>query len=256
MGMGKTIQAISLILENPRNDQPTKQQPTLKGKSKKAAQSASAIQGGTLVVCPLVAVMQWKSEIERFVERDHLSIYIHHGPKRSDLVEKIASYDVVLTTYSIIESEVRATLGAMKVSCKYCKRKFLPERLVLHNKYFCGPDAKKTALQDRQQTKKKKGKRAAGEESESEDDLKKPTKKRVDKKPVIEILDDSEDEDVKTSKSAKKGKSPLHQIHWTRIVLDEAHYIKDRKCNTARGVFELKADYRWCLTGNAIGGIS
>jgi DNA repair protein RAD16 len=265
MGMGKTLQAIALIIENPRiDDEPVPESNVTKAskaRSQKAGFSKTTVRGGTLVVCPLVAVTQWKSEIERFVEANRLSIYIHHGPKRHDLVEKIAAYDIVLTTYSIIESEARKTLGWEKVPCKYCKKKYLPDKLILHNKYFCGPNAKKTMLQDRQQTKKPK-KRAAGEEDDTdsdEDDLKKPVKGKKSKKPVRKNQkkkkgadSEEEDDDLDDSPQRKqKGKSPMHQIHWTRIVLDEAHYIKDRRCNTARGVFELKSDFKWCLTGTA-----
>ncbi|KAL4095121.1 hypothetical protein PRIC1_008499 [Phytophthora ramorum] len=218
MGMGKTIQAISLVLENVREK--------------------------------AVAVMQWKSEIERFVEPGHLSVYIHHGPKRLDSVEKIASYDIVLTTYSIIESEIRKTLGWSKVACKYCGKKYLPDKLVSHNKYFCGPNARKTALQDKQQKKKPK-KTAAGETSEEEenDDLKKPVQKSRGR---ANPRSKKKDDDKTPSLQKTKGKSPLHHIKWTRIVLDEAHYIKDRNCNTARGVFELKSTYKWCLSGTPL----
>ncbi|KAG2759818.1 ATP-dependent helicase [Phytophthora cactorum] len=237
MGMGKTIQAISLMLENVREK--------TSGKAAKSRNSPT-VHGGTLVVCPLVAVMQWKSEIERFVEPGLLSVYIHHGPKRLDSVEKIASYDIVLTTYSIIESEIRKTLGWAKVACKYCGKKYLPDKLVSHYKYFCGPDARKTALQNKQQRKNPK-KKAAGESSEEEDDddLKKPARKPKGRAK-------KNDDGKKATLQMAKGKSPLHQIQWTRIVLDEAHYIKDRNCNTARGVFELKSTYKWCLSGTPL----
>jgi len=245
MGMGKTIQAISLLLENVREG----------GKTAKA-RKASGVRGGTLVVCPLVAVMQWKSEIERFVEPGHLSVYIHHGPKRLDSVDKIAAYDIVLTTYSIIESEIRKTLGWAKVACQYCGKKYLPDKLVSHNKYFCGPDARKTALQDRQEKKRPKQKRAAGESSDEEEDEdvargggswgRRASKAKSAK---------SKPEEKKLSLQKTKGKSPLHQIEWTRIVLDEAHYIKDRNCNTARGVFALKSTYKWCLSGESDCGL-
>ncbi|KAF5320985.1 hypothetical protein D9619_001153 [Psilocybe cf. subviscida] len=49
-----------------------------------------------------------------------------------------------------------------------------------------------------------------------------------------------------------KEKSPLHQIHWRRVVLDEAHNIKERSSNTAKGAFELKATSRWCLSGTPL----
>jgi SNF2 family DNA or RNA helicase len=36
------------------------------------------------------------------------------------------------------------------------------------------------------------------------------------------------------------------------LQLDEAHNIKERSCNTAKAAFELKADYRWCLSGTPL----
>ncbi|CAE6511630.1 unnamed protein product [Rhizoctonia solani] len=45
-----------------------------------------------------------------------------------------------------------------------------------------------------------------------------------------------------------KEKSPLHGVKWRRIILDEAHNIKERSTNTAKAAFELKSDYKWCLS--------
>ncbi|KAJ3969416.1 SNF2 family N-terminal domain-containing protein [Lentinula raphanica] len=49
-----------------------------------------------------------------------------------------------------------------------------------------------------------------------------------------------------------KEKSPIHQIEWNRVVLDEAHNIKDRASNTAKAAFELQAASRWCLSGTPL----
>jgi DNA repair protein RAD16 len=49
-----------------------------------------------------------------------------------------------------------------------------------------------------------------------------------------------------------KEKSPLHAVEWGRIVLDEAHNIKERATNTAKATFELRAKYRWCLSGTPL----
>lgn len=49
-----------------------------------------------------------------------------------------------------------------------------------------------------------------------------------------------------------KEKSPLHHIQWKRIVLDEAHNIKERSTNTARAAFQLQADFKWCLSGTPL----
>ena len=41
-------------------------------------------------------------------------------------------------------------------------------------------------------------------------------------------------------------------MRWRRIVLDEAHAIKDRSCNTAKAVFALTSKYRWALSGTPL----
>ncbi|QNQ01433.1 YALIA101S02e22848g1_1 [Yarrowia lipolytica] len=47
-------------------------------------------------------------------------------------------------------------------------------------------------------------------------------------------------------------KSPLHQVQWGRVVLDEAHNIKDRASNTARAAFNLNTEKRLCLSGTPL----
>lgn len=47
-------------------------------------------------------------------------------------------------------------------------------------------------------------------------------------------------------------KSVLHSIKFHRIVLDEAHNIKDRQAGTSRAVFMLNAKYRLCLSGTPL----
>ncbi|EMD41151.1 hypothetical protein CERSUDRAFT_131728 [Gelatoporia subvermispora B] len=49
-----------------------------------------------------------------------------------------------------------------------------------------------------------------------------------------------------------KEKSPVHAIHWNRVILDEAHNIKERQTNTAKATFELQSNYRWCLSGTPL----
>ena len=49
-----------------------------------------------------------------------------------------------------------------------------------------------------------------------------------------------------------KKDSLLHSVEYYRIILDEAHSIKDRNCNTAKAAFNLNATYRWCLSGTPL----
>ncbi|CAI9787788.1 unnamed protein product [Fraxinus pennsylvanica] len=54
----------------------------------------------------------------------------------------------------------------------------------------------------------------------------------------------------KTSGKKEKGldRSILHSVLWDRIVLDEAHYIKNDRSNTAKAVFDLQSSYKWALS--------
>ncbi|KAF5371952.1 hypothetical protein D9615_008067 [Tricholomella constricta] len=141
MGMGKTIQIIALFVTDGVKP--------------------------NLVVAPTVAVMQWRNEIESHT--DGLKVLVWHGSSRESDIKELKKYDVVLTTYAVMES---------------CFRK-------------------------QQSGFKRKG-------------------------------------------MIVKEKSPLHEIHWHRIVLDEAHNIKERSTNTAKAAFQLKSNYRWCLSGTPL----
>jgi len=49
-----------------------------------------------------------------------------------------------------------------------------------------------------------------------------------------------------------KKKDALFRVKWWRIVLDEAHNIKNRKTKAAQGCCALEGKYRWCLTGTPL----
>jgi DNA repair protein RAD16 len=69
---------------------------------------------------------------------------------------------------------------------------------------------------------------------------------------VLESSFRRENSGFKRKGELHKEPSLLHKIKWHRVILDEAHNIKDRGCNTARGAFALKATYRWCLSGTPL----
>ncbi|KAF9453312.1 hypothetical protein P691DRAFT_658741 [Macrolepiota fuliginosa MF-IS2] len=51
---------------------------------------------------------------------------------------------------------------------------------------------------------------------------------------------------------SKKVKNALFQIKWFRIVLDEAHNIKNHNTKGAIACCELKGHFKWCLTGTPL----
>lgn len=57
-----------------------------------------------------------------------------------------------------------------------------------------------------------------------------------------------------TQLSSKSGpaSSPLFSLKFFRIILDEAHSIKNRQSKTAKACYELSAEHRWALTGTPI----
>ncbi|XP_018490935.1 ATP-dependent helicase rhp16-like [Raphanus sativus] len=191
MGMGKTIQAISLVLAR-----------------REAARALfREAVGCTLVICPLAALSHWSDEIERYTSPGSTKVLVYHGPKRDKNAEEFKKYDFVLTTYPTVESEYRGCIVSLKEQCEYCNKWFYPAKLVNHKSYYCGPSAVETSKQSKQKKKK--------------------------------IPDAGK-------------KSILHSIKWNRIILDEAHIIKERHRNTAKAVFALKAFYRWALSGTPL----
>ncbi|KAH0828319.1 SNF2 family N-terminal domain containing protein [Fonsecaea pedrosoi] len=91
MGLGKTLQSIALMLERPPAD--NKPCPTL-------------------VVAPVALMHQWKREIEKMVRpRYRLNVFILHGESRKITWTALKAYDVVLTTYGLLTSELKRKLA-------------------------------------------------------------------------------------------------------------------------------------------------
>lgn len=89
MGLGKTIEALALILANP---------PTPNAKYKT-----------TLIIAPVALLQQWKREIRDKVKPDAaLKVWVLHGAKTRDMSwHRIRDYDVVLCTYGKLAAEYK-----------------------------------------------------------------------------------------------------------------------------------------------------
>ncbi|KAF7376249.1 DNA repair protein rad5 [Mycena sanguinolenta] len=62
----------------------------------------------------------------------------------------------------------------------------------------------------------------------------------------------SDDKDSAPSKKKKKVEKSLFDIRWKRIVLDEAHTIRNPKTKMAKGAYALTAQRRWALAATPI----
>ncbi|MBA0585925.1 hypothetical protein Gorai_016685, partial [Gossypium raimondii] len=254
MGMGKTIQAIALVLAK-RQVLHTIGEPNVSSQTAGSSTDLPRIRC-TLVICPVVAVSQWVSEIDRFTSRGSTKVLVYHGANRGKNVKQFSEYDFVITTYSIVEAEYRKFMMPPKEKCPYCGKSFHQKKLSVHLKYYCGPDAIKTENQSKQERKKPKSMFKSGKKHASNYEA--DSRKRGSKKKAKHNREDKDRDFEFDETSAGKehnlpeGKSLLHSVKWERIILDEAHFVKDRRCNTAKAVLSLESLYKWALSGTPL----
>ncbi|CAK7233063.1 hypothetical protein SBRCBS47491_008480 [Sporothrix bragantina] len=106
MGLGKTVEIISLILLHPRAA-------SLADEKLEGLRST----GATLIVAPPALKNQWISEIKQHAP--HLRVMIYAGMSRScssavdeaNMIEEFVSHDVVVTTYSDLKSELHFAMA-------------------------------------------------------------------------------------------------------------------------------------------------
>lgn len=83
MGLGKTIQTLTFL------------------------QHAKNINGHlhALVICPTTLLFNWENEIRKFTPE--LTYLIHHGPGRSAQPEHLRGYDILISTYGTLRSDIQ-----------------------------------------------------------------------------------------------------------------------------------------------------
>jgi non-specific serine/threonine protein kinase len=83
MGLGKTVQTLTFF-QHYKNDNP---------------------DAKFFVVCPTTLIYNWESEIRKFTPQ--LSHIIHHGPKRNANTKVFDKYDIIITTYGTMRSDIK-----------------------------------------------------------------------------------------------------------------------------------------------------
>ncbi|KAJ2672124.1 hypothetical protein IWW42_003029 [Coemansia sp. RSA 1085] len=150
--------------------------------------------GKTLIVCPLSTMGNWEEQVQTHVKPRGLSVYAFHGGSRIRDPRRLCHYDIVLTTFNVLQSEYRRETRQLLLSEE--EGALIP--------------------------------RAPASSSEEESCTK---VYQVPPNPYV---------------------SPIQAIHWHRVVLDEAHSIKERRTLSSLAAHALHADRRWCLTGTPI----
>ncbi|KAK8448458.1 hypothetical protein SEVIR_7G016600v4 [Setaria viridis] len=111
MGLGKTVMTIALILSNPRGEcsnYTERDTRVLRDHGTRAHTSRSSVRGGTLIICPMPLLGQWKDELEAHSTQGALSVFVHYGGDKTDNLMLMAEHDVVLTTYGVLSAAYKA----------------------------------------------------------------------------------------------------------------------------------------------------
>ena len=180
MGLGKTLTLISLILKSRELGMNGKEnQERVEGWKDKAKKEFFR-SDGTLVVCPASLVGHWEQEVKKRLKPGTLKVLVYHGANRQQTARSLSRFDLVITTYGTLSSEVKSAM-----------------------------------------TKEEKG-----------------TGKLEDLKAA------NLDEDAKNVHFLNVG--------WERVILDEAHQVRNPRSLAAQAVCKLRAAKRWAVTGTPI----
>ncbi|KAG5950677.1 hypothetical protein E4U53_004596 [Claviceps sorghi] len=177
MGLGKTLSILSLvastsdearvwernpIVQRPKIDSKTSSNGHTVSQPKLEPAAVTRHVKTTLIVCPLSTVTNWEEQLKQHLAPDSLSYHVYHGTNRIKDVDKLAEFDIVISTYGSVSNELAS---------------------------------------------RRKG---------------------------------------------KDGLFPLEQIGWFRIVLDEAHMIREQATLQFKAMCRLQAERRWAVTGTPV----
>ncbi|RZM17780.1 MAG: DEAD/DEAH box helicase, partial [Pedobacter sp.] len=86
MGLGKTVQALSMLNHYRQENGELK----------------------AIVICPTTLIYNWQNEVKKFTPE--LTYHIHHGNARTRSVEELSKYNVIITTYGTLRSDIQVLL--------------------------------------------------------------------------------------------------------------------------------------------------
>jgi non-specific serine/threonine protein kinase len=89
MGLGKTVQALTML------DYYRTKYDGLKA----------------IVICPTTLIYNWQNEIKKFTPA--LTYHIHHGNARSRSAEELQQYNIIITTYGTLRSDIHMLLKTL-----------------------------------------------------------------------------------------------------------------------------------------------
>ncbi|KAI0840823.1 SNF2 family N-terminal domain-containing protein [Hypoxylon sp. FL0890] len=182
MGLGKTLSILSLVTSSLDQAEQWSSLPPVQPQAPPAPRKKANSSGqfdvptpqllaltqlkqnakATLLICPLSTINNWEEQIKTHIKPGQLTYYVYHGSNRIKDPKRLATFDLVLTTYGSVASEVAS---------------------------------------------RNKG---------------------------------------------KMGAYPLEEVGWFRVVLDEAHMIREQSTLQFKAICRLQANRRWAVTGTPV----
>lgn len=100
MGLGKTLTMLALILKDVEIDLQTTQ-----------AENGMYHAKTTLIICPAALLHQWESEVIHHCARRAFpgDILLYHGTDREMSSQRLATYDIIVTSYNIVQRELKGS---------------------------------------------------------------------------------------------------------------------------------------------------
>ena len=223
--------------------------------------------GGTLVVCSPTNVDRICSAIRKWTTLVPLA---YHGPRRGHKISEnawnLTKYDVVVTSHRMLTTD----------ECK--GKKMLQE---IRNVKEMNVKQKVYGWISRSKDKKERGEKEEEEEEEKEEKQQereeKGRKKKKDKnrkwdaslilkrdkesKKTSEAtltqdeVSDSERrciDEIDIERAKDDGRSRLHCVEWTRVVVDDAHELKTNKTKRWKCLNSLLSQHRWAMTSKPL----
>ena len=238
MGLGKTIQMLALItlhnsLEKLRAQSATTDDSDADSESDENHENLVGLTSkmvmnsgtkSTLIIAPVAVMEQWQREAEE--KSGHkLSVYIHHGPRRTTCVDAMKKVHIVITSYSTAANEYDQFLKATKTKVK-------------------PPATRKQSHLSRDTDEN------SGSDSEDPDWGMLNSDHNCDDENGLMLASGS------TAKRANRDQTryPLFEMNWLRVVLDEAQNIKNHRAKCSQACYQLsaRAAARWCISGTPV----
>ncbi|TFK42701.1 SNF2 superfamily chromatin remodeling protein [Crucibulum laeve] len=96
MGLGKTLQSICILASKHFE----------RAEKHKQTKAPDTVHLPSLIVCPPTLTGHWYYEIMKYVDNLRPVLYTGNSRERTKLLSKLASYDVVITSYEVVRNDI------------------------------------------------------------------------------------------------------------------------------------------------------